>query len=274
MMFQRLRADSKFAYLAAALLLAPGGAALAHEADNAPAERSRLALMGTIPIYWGEVDDGFDALVTGAVEPHWARAQLEEEFQLSPLDYLAPASLADIPMLLMAQPRGLTPEENVVLDEWVRAGGLLLLFADPAMTGHSHYGLGDRRRPQDTALLSPILAHWGLALQFDVAQPEGFQRRDNGGGYFPVNLPGELVLAGASPPCTLSSEGLVATCPIGVGYAVIVADAAMLDHAGPWPGAVEALADLVAYLDILHTRGGLPHGPAFSIQESIDKTNL
>lgn len=214
-------------------------------------DRPELALMGTIPIYWGETEDAFDALITGDLEPHWARARLEQDFALAPLDFLSGEALAPHTILMMAQPRGLAGEENVALDNWVRAGGQLLLFADPAMTGHSHYNFGDKRRPQDTALLSPILARWGLELRFDAEQAEGLQNRNNDGGYFPVNLPGEFALTGDAPPCTLSSQALLAECTIEDGVALIVADAAMLDNDGPWPGAVEALADLVAHLDLI-----------------------
>jgi len=204
--------------------------------------------MGTIPIYWGEVDGGLEALISGAVDPHWARAQLERQFELWPLDYLTAQALAPFKLLLMAQPRGLTPEENVALDNWVRTGGRLLLLADPVMTGHSHYPLGDRRRPQDTALLSPILAHWGLEMLFDADQAHGLEVREyvGGGGAMriPAALPGRLSKRDSDARCTLYADEIMAFCSIGEGRVVILADAAILDHEGPWPGAKVALEEL------------------------------
>jgi len=204
-------------------------------------EPPALGLMGTIPIYWGEAE-GLEDLVGGAAEPHWARAQLESDFALRPLDYLDGEALANFGYLLLAQPRALSGEENVALDSWVRAGGRLLLFADPMMTGHSRFALGDRRRPMDVTLLSPILKHWGLRMEFVEDQPFGFRSVDAAGLAVPVNLPGRFVPGGA---CALAAEATMAQCAIGEGRATILADAAVLDLHEPDPAAPAALAGLL-----------------------------
>ena len=74
------------------------------------------------------------------------------------------------------------------------SGGLLLLFADPLLTGESRYAIGDRRRPQDVALLSPILAHWGLELRFAEQPDAAPQLRALGDLALPVEQPGQLAL--------------------------------------------------------------------------------
>lgn len=209
-------------------------------------ERAPLGLMGTIPVYWGEAPQFGDLIGDGATA-HWARAELEREYELRPISYLDQAGLAGLDHLLLAQPRPLSGEENVALDAWVRAGGQLLLFADPMMTGHSEYALGDRRRPQDVALLSPILGHWGLALQFVEDQQAGPRVAQDGEMALPVNLPGRFVLEGGGEDCVLAAEGLLARCTIGQGRATIVADAALLDLHEPSPlaeAALERLAEL------------------------------
>ena len=216
-----LRLNSLYAAVALVVSAAPAGA---------EDVRPDMALMGTVPIYWGEAA-GFDELLSGDAPAHWARDVLEEGFALAPLDYLSTEALEGHRYLLMAQPRGLTAEENVALDAWVRAGGSLLLFADPRMTGESRFHIGVRRRPQDVALLSPILAHWGLELVFDPAQPQGAHTVDHFGNGLPVNLRGELRPKGESPYCDTSADGLLASCVIGAGQAMIVADAALLDIA-------------------------------------------
>ncbi|MBX9665935.1 hypothetical protein [Novosphingobium sp.] len=149
---------------------------------------------------------------------------LEDGRRIVPLDtLLAPGALAD---LLVAQPRPLEPAENVALDAWVRGGGHLLLFADPLLTAESRFPLGDPRRPADTVLLGPILAHWGLVLR------EG---RESAGMPFPVNAPGELSLLAEGPRnCQIKQKGLMAECRIGKGFVLIVADSALLEPAdGP-----------------------------------------
>lgn len=205
------------------------------------AERPQLALMGTVPIYWGEAE-GLGDTLSGTAVAHWARAELERDYTLVPLDYLSADALAGQHFLLMAQPRALSPEENVALDEWVRSGGHLLLLADPWMTGESRFSIGDRRRPQDVALLSPILGHWGLELVFDEDQQAGIAAREIAGKPVPVNLAGHFRIADPESPCAPESAGLLAKCRIGEGQAILLADAAMLDIGEPWADAPEALA--------------------------------
>lgn len=173
-------------------------------------------------------------MLNGTGEPHWTRAVLEQRYSLTPIDTLSEESLNETKRLMLAQPRALSPEENVALDTWVREGGALLLFADPMLTGHSQFGLGDKRRPQDVALLSPILARWGLALEIDADQPAGIALVAGIGEGIPTNLAGRLAAKedgkGPDTQCALISERLVAQCTIGAGSAVIVADAAVFDE--------------------------------------------
>jgi hypothetical protein len=196
--------------------------------------------MGTIPIYWGE-SGSFGELLSGEGGGHWARARLESDYALRPLDTLDEESLAGLDFLLLAQPRALSPAENVALDSWVRAGGHLLLFADPMLTGESRFAVGDRRRPQDVILLSPILRHWGLELQFDDEQREGPAVVRTAGVTVPVNLPGSLALRDGEAECALLAAGTLAECRVGAGRALIVADAALLDLHEPHPAAANAL---------------------------------
>ena len=212
----------------------------AQDAAPQPA-RDTLALMGTIPIYWGE-SANLNDVINGNAEPHWARAVLEETYQLDPVSALNTEVLSKQRNLLLAQPRALSPLENVALDDWVRGGGHVLIFADPMMTGHSHYPIGDRRRPQDVILLSPILQHWGLSLQFDEQQPFGMTAHEDDGASLQVNLAGFFTLQAAAPgtDCKLRFSGVLADCRIGAGHALILADAALLDH--------ERLADDLRFL--------------------------
>ncbi|MCB2065781.1 MAG: ABC transporter [Erythrobacter sp.] len=232
--------------LAAALALVLACAPVPLLAQEVADQRPALALMGTVPIYWGEAA-GIDDVLAGTAHRHWARAELERDFALVPLDYLSAEALAGQTTLLMAQPRGLSAEENVALDAWVRQGGRLLLFADPLMTGESRFPLGDRRRPQDVALLSPLLARWGLELTFDEVQPAGPQLADHFGDPLPVQMRGVWRDLGTTRECAIPGDGLLAHCVIGAGQVLLVADAAMLDIDGPREHAVAALHWLVEH---------------------------
>lgn len=225
--------------LAAALLVWPRTAPLPPE-QRAPLGLP-LGLFTSLPIWWGEADD-VAARVSAPQEPHWARAVLEEGRRVVLLDtLLKPQGFAD---LIMAQPRPLEPQENVALDGWVRGGGHVLLFADPMLTWESRFALGDRRRPQDTVLLSPILEHWGLELQFDPDQPDG--TRENTGTGLSVRLAGTLVARPrGDAACRIEQRGLIAECRIGKGRALIVADSAVLEPAEQTAGPAATLRALL-----------------------------
>ncbi|GGD98401.1 hypothetical protein GCM10011515_17780 [Tsuneonella deserti] len=205
-----------------------------------------LGLFTSLPIYWKESASVGEALGDGGTR-HWVREALESEHRLVLLDTLDSGELAKLDSLVMAQPRPLAPQENVALDDWVRGGGRVLLFADPLLTEHSWFAIGDRRRPQDVILLSPILRRWGLELTFDEDQADGERLVAYHSASLPERMSGRLRTVGSegdSAQCAIESGGLVAQCGIGKGSAVVVADAALLEadrQVGPGKAALEAL---------------------------------
>lgn len=192
-----------------------------------------IGLSTSLPIYWRENHDIADMLADER-PPHWALAVLREHGTVTPLDTLAGANgampLGPRSLLVLAQPYPLSPEDNVALEGWVRNGGRVLLFADPMLTGESAFALGDRRRPQDVVLLSPILGRWGLVLRFDETQPTGEREIAGRGTRVPVNLAGSFALLPGDSGCTLEAGGLIASCRIGEGRILAVADAALLEE--------------------------------------------
>ncbi len=201
-----------------------------------------LGLFTSLPILWSESGD-LKGVLDSADPPHWARSVMAEKGRVIPLDTLL--ELSPIRHLIIAQPRPLAPEENVVLDSWVRGGGKVLFFADPMLTQDSVYPLGDRRRPQDVALVSPILARWGLELRFDQDQPAG--ERENAGERLPVNLPGQFapVAGGQDADCRIDASGLIARCRVGKGRAMLVADAALLESGDAGANRISGLRSLL-----------------------------
>lgn len=183
--------------------------------------------MTTLPLIWGEAVD-VGELLTSDAPGGWVRKSLERRFVLEPLDVLDGASLAALDGLILAQPRALSGQENVALDAWVRRGGTVLLFADPMLTRRSRFPIGDRRRPQDVVLLSPILARWSLTLLFDEEQPEGERIVEIEGARLPLNIHGRFEVEPGSR-CVLKGGGVLAICPVGRGKVVALADAAVLD---------------------------------------------
>lgn len=226
-----------FGLVLAASLMALG-AGVASRSEDAPPRSSAVGLFTSLPLVWGE-SPSLAGLLDAERVPHWSRTVLERHGPLRPLDSLAPDGgalpLSLDALLVVAQPRALAPLENVALDEWVRAGGRALLFVDPMLTQASLYPIGDPRRPQDTALLSPILSHWGLELRFDAAQSGGERLVAVRGQMMPVNRSGTFVRISRESPCRIEAQGLLARCRIGRGVVLALADAALLESAGRLP---------------------------------------
>lgn len=206
-------------------------------------------LFTTLPILWNETGSIAEQL-GGADQPHWARAVIASTGAIVPLDVLAAPGgqgpLTGLKRLIIAQPRPLSGEENVALDQWVRGGGQVLLFADPALTEGSAFAIGDRRRPQSTVLLSPILRRWGLDLLFDETQPLDGQSVRLGQTALPIALAGRFaLLPGAA--CQLSAAQVVAVCTAGRGRVTVVADAALLERDDPAGLGQSALETLLSH---------------------------
>ncbi|ABC62440.1 Gldg family protein [Erythrobacter litoralis] len=209
-------------------------------------ERLTIGLMSSLPVYWSG-GNAFVELSQDGVEPHWARMALEAAHDLEAIDALTSENLARTDLLILAQPRVLSPMENVALDDWVRAGGKALVFADPALVLESEFPLGDPRRPMDTVLLSPILARWGLELMFDPAQAEALRRVRDGDVVLDVAAAGTFeVSGGEGSSCTLAAEGVLATCAIGEGRVVLVADATLLEDTVGTEASAGILSALIA----------------------------
>lgn len=241
------RPGNKFALILSCLLLSACGGGGAAQEPEAQDTKTTLGLFTSLPIYWGEANDISQMLDKGDAAPGWVRQSLEQRATLKPLDTLEPDALAGLKQVVLAQPRPLAPSENLAFDDWLRAGGRALVFADPMLTAHSEFKLGDPRRPQDTVLISPILAHWGLELRFDEHQLSGEQNETVDGMSIPTELAGRIVRreGGEGAACEIAQGGLLADCAIGKGAVVLVADAAMLDGESDSPARRAALDSLL-----------------------------
>jgi hypothetical protein len=240
---------SGHAALAGALLAlsachgAPAAAPQAEQnATPAPVPTARLGLMSSLPLYWPLGAD-VDALASGRAAVPWQRAALAQDYLLEPLDTLSPIPalsrdapatdpLAGLTRLAVVQPRGLSPADNVALDRWVRGGGRLLLVLDPALTGDYAAPLGDPRRPVDSALIPPVVARWGMAVGFDEDQTPAVGTARLGEAALPLAVRGLVTITDpAAADCTLLAGGAAARCRVGSGTVMLIADAALFEHA-------------------------------------------
>jgi hypothetical protein len=254
-----LHRSRKRAALAAVLLaLLAAGCDRAPAAPAAPtsaAPRETLGLMTSLPLYW-PLGAGVEEIAAGNAPSPWQRAVLEGAYVIEPLDTLAPIPglaadapptdpLAGLTRLAVIQPRGLSPADNVALDNWVRGGGRLLLALDPALTGEYDLPLGDPRRPADTALIPPVAARWGMAVRFDEEQALQPRTAPLGAAVLPLVLAGEVaIIDPGAAQCTIIADGAAARCMVGKGRVTLIADAALFEHpelAGEGGAAVQAV---------------------------------
>lgn len=189
----------------------------------------KLGLMTTLPLQWSE--GGIEAAVAAGAAPHPAHARLTKAYEIVPVDNLVGLDKLRLSVLLLAQPRALSPQELVVLDEWVRGGGRVLILADPALMWGSLYPLGDKRRPLFTSLLSPLFSHWGLELVLPIDEKQPLAEIDIDGMHLRTQTMGEWQAKGEASgnPCTIARPPVLADCKAGKGRAVLVADADLLD---------------------------------------------
>ena len=188
-----------------------------------------LLMMTTLPLQWSE--GGIEAELAEDAAPHPAFAHLRRQYDVQPIDDLRTLPANPRQMLLLAQPRALQPSELVRLDDWVRAGGQLLILADPALQWGSLYPLGDKRRPLFTTMLSPLFTHWGLELVLPMTDEKPMAVRKIGPFHIRTQTPGEWLpkKAASTTSCDIFAQGLAADCRLGKGRALLVADADMLD---------------------------------------------
>lgn len=203
--------------------------ALRYSRPEAEAAKPVLGLMTTLPLQWSE--GGIEAELVADAKPHPAYARLQERYDVRPLDSFDDLDQRSLSLMLLAQPRALAAAELVKLDIWVRAGGRLLILADPALQWGSLYPLGDKRRPLFTSLLSPLFSHWGLELVLPMSDQQAIAMREVDGLSIRTQTPGEwLPKPGkATANCQIAAHRLLADCRVGKGRALLLADADLLD---------------------------------------------
>jgi len=212
--------------------------ALAAEHPACPANKTAaMGLMTSLPLSYPLGASVSDIAGGVAVAP-WQADVLATCNTVVPLDSLAPVQaigpglqasnpLDGIDYLAVIQPRGLSPSDNVALDDWVQAGGHLLLALDPMLTGEYDLPLGDPRRPNAVALIPPVAARWGMEVAFDEAQSLEVRQVEIGDDEIPVQLAGDISVT--HNRCVRAEAYPVQKCAIGKGSVTLIADAAVFE---------------------------------------------
>ena len=203
-------------------------------------ERPTLLLLTSLPLVFGE-----DFSLQGGGSA--ALKKLDTRYRVVPISVTDRPELAKGRLLLMAQPQAQTSQNLVTLDEWVRGGGHVLLFADPMLEWPSKRPLGDPLRPPPMFADTGLLMHWGLRL--DAPDERGPAARQLGSYKVAAVSPGTL-----HGKCAIARDGLVARCEIGKGMATVVADADLLNIGDLGPDADRNLDGVLEELARLESK--------------------
>ncbi len=185
--------------------------------------------MSALPLFWAEGDPQMALSQTEQRAP--IIAALDKRFDVQPIDLITAEALMPFRMVMLAQPGALSPRELVSLDEWIRAGGHAIIFADPALEWPSIYGLGDPRRAPLVTLLDPLFTHWNVQLTASALATHQHDAQERSLMDVPVftNTPGRWI--SQSKMCEVQDNGFRLSCQIEKGRAILVADADLLDEA-------------------------------------------
>jgi hypothetical protein len=209
--------------------------------DARPAEqRPPLLLLTSLPLLFNE-----DFSLSGGGSP--ALASLQTRYRVIQISVTDRTELSKGRLLMMAQPQAQTPQNLVALDNWVRAGGRAMLFADPMLEWPSKRPLGDMLRPPPVFADTGLLGHWGLRL--DPPDRRGAERRQLGGLPVLAVSPGTL-----SGRCAMAKDGFVAHCRIGKGEVTVVADADLLNTPALGSGGSRNLDSILSELAMLEKK--------------------
>lgn len=219
------RGRARLALAAAAVIAVLAGVllTLAKSAPPLPPERPagdrpELMLLTPLPIVFPE-----RLTLEAAGSP--VLEALQSRYRVVPISVTSAGELRDRKLLLMAQPQAQPAEALVELDAWVRRGGRVLLLADPALEWPSERPLGDRLRPPFAFADTGLLGHWGLRLK--VPEARGSASRTVDGRNVRTLSPGTLAATGSR--CAITSQGMIARCPLDRGEAVVIADSDFLN---------------------------------------------
>ncbi|WP_422344295.1 Gldg family protein [Parasphingorhabdus sp.] len=222
--------------LAAGFLMQCSPAATNVSAENsAPA---KIQLMTSLPIIWGE-GASMETILDGKTSAAPIYTYWQQQHDIIAVDSFEGLDESDAEIVLLAQPPAMAPADIAAVDAWVRAGGKAIILTDPMLIWPTELSLGDKRRPLASGLLSPLLEHWGLELQApDEAGSGGVELEFSGVtistagiGTFKL-LPQRGADKGADrSSCVLSTANVMASCQVGEGKVIILADADFLNDA-------------------------------------------
>lgn len=127
-----------------------------------------IGILGALPLEFGP--GGMMAAMRGQSQPYLILEQIKQFFDVKMIDATKPEEINDkLGALVLAHPKGLSPQAQYAVDQYVLKGGRLIVFADPfsetmaampnPMTGQPMPG-GDQ-----SSLLPELFKAWGVEVE-------------------------------------------------------------------------------------------------------------
>ena len=122
--------------------------------------------------------------------PQMVMEQIREFFDVKTLEKDLKEIPADIDVLMLVQPEGLTPDAAYAIDQYALKGGKVLVFIDPlAETAQRGNPMGMPGMPPDTGEMEKLLKSWGVAYDpKKIAADISYARRVQFGGGTRANV--------------------------------------------------------------------------------------
>jgi ABC-type uncharacterized transport system involved in gliding motility auxiliary subunit len=126
-------------------------------------ERPVVGVMSPLP-----VAGRFDPMMMqmgGRPAPAWAfHSELKKDFTLKEVEMTAKEIPQEVTVLVLIHPRGIAPEAEYALDQFVLRGGKLIAFLDPNSALDRQGPMGGMS-PASNSTLAKLLPAWGVAFE-------------------------------------------------------------------------------------------------------------
>ncbi len=120
-----------------------------------------LGIISSLPLETGM--GGMAAAMQGHVAPFTAYEELSQSYRTKMLDGDFASIPKDVDVLMVVQPKNLTPAQRYAIDQFVLSGGRALIFVDPLSEVAAHSSSNPETQGPNSSDLPDLFRAWGIA---------------------------------------------------------------------------------------------------------------
>ncbi len=120
-----------------------------------------LGIISSLPLETGM--GGMTAAMQGHAVPFTAYDELRQNYHTTMLDANFTSIPKDVDVLMVVQPKNLTPAQRYAIDQFVLSGGRALIFVDPLSEVAAHSSSSPETQGPDSSDLPKLFHAWGIA---------------------------------------------------------------------------------------------------------------